>query len=362
MGRVKPQKVISGRPITGGELNATITDFQNQSESVDNFNVRDEALGSEELENSTFVRNFSYFTGSGQCTKIGNFRSRQFPVWSGGDYFLTGGSSTFVSVMGGGRPHSRALNNAETNDVTIVRVSCDIYVKDYGFQTYNYQNQKRFHGPIMKVSVGLNTDIDADATMSGFSELQRTIRHYQLPWSGAKWKMPDQGPGPLSGIMPDGTAFLRTRSDVGDGGFYNTIDGSDSYIQWPYPRTITREDTDTAMAFDYVFNYQTTVVWKPTGTGVLSDGSHNGVFALMVEVLPWKEGAHGPAWGETTASQTPTRTYFSVSTEDVDGVEETVYTPYEVKGRLDLVRQSAEFDGLYVRNCEMNSYTYTQAR
>jgi hypothetical protein len=366
MGRVRPAKAISGKRVSdGGEINDTISNFQGESSSVDGLNVRDEAVGYSELNNDTFVRNYSRFSGFQQCIGLSpvSYQPLMFPHWMEDDYYSVGGSSAFESANAGS-PHVRAVNDPEKKDVTIVRVSCDIFVRDYGFQTYLRKQYKRHHGHRIRLSLGLNTDINSDSSISGFTELSRTIHHHQLPWSGAKWKQPDRGMGPAATqgepVTLVGAPLYSSAGNLGRGDFFEFNYGGEKYLQWPYPKSIeagTSDDTDSAMSFHYVFNYQTTFAWTPEGPGVMPDGSHNGVFALLAKI-EGSSGDLGPDW-EEDLKVLPTHRDYSWA---VTGTTGTTLFADRANGVLGLCRQGCRFPGLFLRNLEMNSITYTKAR
>lgn len=362
MGRVSPPKVFSGQTVNDGNLNSGIADFDVQSKNIDGLNVCDEALGFEELQGNSFVRNFSLWGGKGPSRLIGDYHdgsdtyanSRVLPRWSPDNSYSLNGSAALPN-----RPHVKITNNPDNGDVTIIRVSCGIYMDDYGFQTLRRNFGERFKGPIIGCSVGFADS--ASTAGNHYTRLNQTRQWFQLPWSGAKWNDP---PRPYLDLASryhsggTGSATILSPEYFGDDDpsspnyWYDTPDGLGK--QWVTSKEWDSDDPVTsAMAFCYNFNYQSTYVWKPSGSG-----NQTGVFALMalstfdpLGTLPFWEPVSEDPTGDTDIEW---------EEEDEDGTSETKTEEGTQDARF--IRQGVEYPGFYIRNCSMNAITYTMGR
>jgi len=349
MGRVSPPKVFSGQSVSDGALNAGIAEFDIQSKNIDGLNVRDEALGFEELQPNSFVRNFSLWGGKGPSRLIGDYRgagsasdtdskARVVPLWRPDDSYSKNGDAGLPN-----RPHVKITNNPDNGDVTIVRVSCGIYMDDYGFQTLRRTFEDRFKGPIIGCSLGFKED-SASTDGSAYTRLNSTRQWFQLPWSGAKWNHPPKPYIHSSYYSPPESLAER----YFDGWFETPTGRNKQWVrsdQW-----VNGDPTDSAMSFCYNFNYQSTYVWKPSGTG-----DQTGVFALMA-LATFDHLGNKPFWDPEERSGIGTGSY----TEYDEDAERDITITGEAEWKFQ--KQGVEYPGFYIRNCSMNAITYTMGR
>mgnify|MGYP003134926081 CR=1 FL=1 len=359
MGRVSPPKVFSGQSVSDGDLNKGIAEFDVQSQNIDELNVCDEALGFEELQPNSFVRNFSLWGGKGPSRLISDHhesdaskttyaKSRVVPQWRPDDSYSLNGDADLPN-----RPHVKITNNPDNGDVTIVRVSCGIYMDDYGFQTLRRTFANRFKGPIIGCSLGFSDEASTDG--SHYTRLNSTRQWFQLPWSGAKWNHPPRPGGSSMEFIPEGygSPARYLSADHLDGWFDTPTGGGKQWVtpdQW-----VNGDPTESAMSFCYNFNYQSTYVWKPSGTG-----NKTGVFALMT-LATFDPLGDKPFWSGTQRTDSGTREYSWEADSDGDGVGDEDWEDRGV-AHYRFVRQGGSYPGFYIRNCSINAITYTMGR
>jgi len=358
MGRVNPPKVFEGASVTDGTVNDGVSAFRSQADNIDALNLRGESLGPRQLRNKTFVRDFSYWSGMGPSVQMdghtldGSGSALIIPRW------LAGASSkNGLPEMATGKPHVVVSNNPDDGDVSIVRASCGLYVRDYGFQTYRRSYKNRFKGPIIKVFIG---HIDPDATgidltdTDDYTKIQNTIQWFQLPWSGAKWNTFAEpfgggGPGLYSGL---------TSSSLPEGnfdGWYTLVYGQRQFVP-----TLNHDDQGgfadpiSPKAFDYNFNFHATFAWKPGGSG-----DRRNMFVLMC-LATFDTPGDPPFWdAEINGGSEGTEiTFFEDRTGD--GIPEKYFAEASAPWRF--VRHGVYYPGFFLRNCTMNAVTYSGGR
>lgn len=344
MGRVHPPKVVSGEAVTSGTINEGVSAFRSQSTKIDSLNVRDEALGQRELGDNTFVRDFSHFASSGPSEVIERLGvDLEFPIWHN--------TATWSSKNGngawGGRPHVTITNDPSKNDVSIIRVSCGIWMEDYGFQTYRESIRERFKGAIIRC---LLSSFEGGPVGEGDLKLS-SVQWFQMPWSGAKWNSVPQGSGPHP--------IYAREEEISDIYFHDWYKPDLETIQFlPYENWDDQgkdQENKSPMTFDYNFHYQATFVWKPSGSGPLTR-----TFGLLTSAT-FDTPGRPPDF--RAFNESDTHATFGESTtilEDDEGEE--VVTGHAGTVSFSFWRHGVEYPGFYIRNCTMNAVTYSGGR
>lgn len=343
MGRVSPPKVVSGESVSSGSLNDGIDSFSIQSGLIDGRNVRDEALGSRELESDTFISDFSYWEGVGASNRQDEALSNTLSDNDVYPYFTSDKVNAVNYNSTGGfreRPHVRITNNPALNDVSIIRVSCGIYMDDYGFQTFRKSMSDRYKGPIIRCVIA---DMNNSKEPGDGDRLKQTAQWFQLPWSGAKWHKwvtPEVAPRRYQNEdQLSKTSFDKWFTTGGNHLQFVPRDNWDS-------QNYTGADVKSPMTFNYNFHYQATYVWKPSGLG-----SETKTFGLMTGVTcddPGDDPTYGGAYQSIP----------SIDCTDGAGDEAEGFFGANFAFRQPRV----DFPGYYIRNLTMNATTYRGGR
>lgn len=365
MGRVNPPKVSEGESVTAGPIEGGISAFRDQAETIDSLNVRDEALGPRQIQNDAFVRDYSSWSGRNASelmtglAAVASDDAMVIPRW-------LPDRTTSVNGPGSLGAHAavKITCDQNNNDSSIIRVSCGIYMKDYGFQTYRRNRTSRFKGPIIKCVIGYinpdGKDYGELADASNYTQLQDTIQWFQLPWSGAKWNefgVPKDGDSAKPKYYAEDYGVTAPGKPRGLAAEYfddwnKSGDGENPDLQiTPYFDFDTQSDPPkmSPMTFDYNFNYHATAVWTDDKVGT------ERVFALICQAVC--ETMAKPAWESEVINYPCGRLYGWSEDTDGDGSDDTVYSRnYTTSFRK--VRHSVTYPGFYIRNCTMNALTY----
>jgi len=362
MGRVHPPKVQPGESVTHGSINEGVDEIRSQASNIDALNLRDEALGQEQFVNNAFVRDFSYWRGNGPSRLLeryagdgGTGSTTTFPSWTSANVVSKNDTSSIAL-----QPHVTISNNPNNKDSSIIRVSCGIFMTDYGAQTYRRSYKTRYKPAIIKCAIG--SAETASSSASDYEVHPTTIQWFQMPWSGARWNsfaIPDDSDPGLAAMhynpLNPTTGEPTSRRDDQFVGWYGKTSGQRQIV--PHQNYdafgFSKSDEVSPMVFHYNFHYQTTLVWEPDTVG--NQTRH---FVLLAKATFDNTSNTGIIDGIVEEDSCSRSTTYTVTDEDGDESESTDTYASSYK----FVRHSVDFPGFYIRNLTMSGLTYTGGR